>query len=156
MTNPLTVELTHCSVYYQNWAYPLDGSLAPGGSVQLGGQQPLDLRWRLTRRSVVGSQEVRTTWRRDDVSDMDRLAEMLMFYGAAGGQLYTGLSHNYQGFIDLSAQLGQGRAILVGRSQSPASRLSITSATGDGEGPEPRGQQWTYYRIVLPVQPAAD
>ena len=154
VTNPLSVELKHCSVYYQNWAYPLDAPLrwrvdssrspATAGSAS-----------RLTRRSVVGAREVRSTWRRDDVSNMDRIAEVMMFYDAAGGQVYTGLSHNYQGFVDLSRNLSNGQAILVGRCETPASKLSVTSS-GPTAAEDPAVQDvrhWTYYRIVLPVQP---
>jgi hypothetical protein len=163
VTNPLDVELTNCSIYFHNWAYPLDGPLAPGGSARLGNAQPLDLRWRLTRRSVVGTREVRSTWRRDDLSDVNRILEMLMFHNAAGGRLYTNLSHNYQKSVDLSRHLRIGRAILVGRCATPQSRLAIQpggSETGDASDQniwqldDTNHQHWTYYRIVLPVAEA--
>lgn len=158
VTNPLDVELSHCRVYFRNWSYPLDKPLAPGESVRIGSAQPLDLRWQLTRRSVVGTTEVRTSWLRGDLSDIDRILEMLMFYGAAGGRAYTGLSHNYQSFIDLSRHLYSGRAILVGRSEEPASQLVI-HRTADGSDQvvgSDAEQRWTYYRIVIPVEPAID
>ncbi len=154
VTNPLDVKLSHCQVCYQNWVYTLERPLAPGASARLGNSQPLDLRWRLTRRSVVGAEEIGSAWQTDDLSDVDRILEILMFYGAAGGRTYTGLSHNYQGFVDLSGLLHSGRAILVGRSKQPASQLRLTtSATADDPNLEAAGKQrhWTYYRIVIPV-----
>jgi hypothetical protein len=82
-----------------------------------------------------------------------------MFYGAAGGRSYTGLTHNYQSFIDLSRHLRSGRAILVGRSAQPASQVGIRAAGGAGgpaESVASEQQHWCYYRIVLPVQSAQD
>ncbi len=157
ITNPLDIPLSHCRVYYQNWTYPIERSLAPGESARLGNSQPLDLRWRLTRRSVVRAEEVRSTWQRDDLSDVDRIMEMLMFYGAAGGRAYTGLSHNYYAYVDLSRQLNSGRAILVGRGERPASRLTIQHGTSEDAPSDIESdslQHWTYYRIVIPVRAA--
>ncbi|MFW6171171.1 MAG: hypothetical protein ACODAD_11830 [Planctomycetota bacterium] len=159
VTNPLDVELSRCSIYYQNWAYPIAGSLAPGESVRIRNAQPLDLRWKLTGRSVEGTAETRSPWRGDDLSDMDRLLRILMFHGAAGGQVYTGLTHRYQSFVDLSRHLKNGRAILVGRGERRASGVSATqSKQGRAVSVlEPDAQQhWTYYRIVMPVRSAAE
>ncbi len=155
VTNPLDVELTHCQVYYKNWAYPLERPLAPGDSARLGNSQPLDLRWRLIRRSVVGAEEIGTTWQHDNLGDINRILEILMFYGAAGGRTYTGLSHSYQGFVDLSRPLHGGRAILVGRCEQPASRLRLTrTAAADSKelGARDARRHWTYYRILIPVR----
>ncbi|MFW6168908.1 MAG: hypothetical protein ACODAD_00360 [Planctomycetota bacterium] len=158
VTNPLDVELSRCSVYYRNWAYPLPGSLAPGETARIRNAQPLDLRWKLTGRSVEGTAERRSPWRGDDLSDMDRLVSLLMFHGAAGGRMYTGLTHRYQSFMDLSRHLRNGRAILVGRGERPASRLLAkrseqgeAAAVMDGDA----RQHWTYYRIIIPVHSTA-
>lgn len=154
VTNPLDVELSRCSIYYQNWAYPLRGPLAPGESVRIRNAQPRDLRWKLTGRSVEGMGETRSPWRGDNLADVDRLVSLLMFHGAAGGQVYTGLTHRYQSFVDLSRHLRTGRAILVGRGKRAASRLTVTGS-GQGEAApvidsEAR-RHWTYYRIMIPV-----
>ncbi|MGM0485359.1 MAG: hypothetical protein ACQESR_01165 [Planctomycetota bacterium] len=158
VTNPLDVELTRCSVYYQNWAYPLPGPLAPGETVRIRNAQPLDLRWKLTGRSVEGMGEKRSPWRGDNLSEVDRLLSLLMFHGAAGGRVYTGLTHRYQSFVDLSRHLRNGRAILVGRGKQPASRLTANRSGRD----EPTSvmdrdarRHWTYYRIMIPVHSAA-
>ena len=159
VTNPLDVKLTRCQVLYANWAYMLDRALPPGDSARLGGKQPLDLQWRLTRRSVIGSEEVGSTWQRGNVSDMDRILEMMMFHGAAGGQAFTGLSHSYQPYVDLSRHLRNGRAILVGRCEQAATVLNVQETktsdaqSGRRDKSEQNGkdQRWTYYRIVLPV-----
>ncbi len=94
VVNPLDVELSHCYVYYENWAFPIEGRLAPGEAVELQSITPLDLKWQLSRRRVIESKDVSTPWDRADLSDPPRIAEMLMFFGAAGGRAYTRLSHS--------------------------------------------------------------
>ena len=129
MVNPLDVELSHCRVYYDNWAYPVEGRLGPGESCDLEFVTPLDLKWQLTRRRVVESTDVSSPWDRADLTDPMRITEMLMFYGAAGGRAYTRLTHSYQGFVDLSRHLRTGQAVLVGRSKQPASVLTCDQST---------------------------
>jgi hypothetical protein len=151
VVNPFDVELSQCHVYFENWAYPVEGRLGPGETAELEYVTPLDLRWQLTRRRVVESTDVSSPWDRADVSDPPRIAEMLMFFGAAGGRAYTRLSHSYQSFVDLSRHLRTGRAILVGRGKQPASVL-----TRDGHSlSENTDQHWTYYRVSIPVSRAA-
>ncbi|MHB0955658.1 MAG: hypothetical protein ACYC6N_18650 [Pirellulaceae bacterium] len=151
VVNPLEVELSHCRVYFENWAYPLERRLGPGEAADLEYITPLDLKWQLTRRRVVESTDVSTPWDRADLTDPQRIAEMLMFYGAAGGRAYTRLAHSYQAFVDLSRQLRSGQAILVGRSKQPASVL-----TRDGHSlSDHTDQHWTYYRVCIPVRRSA-
>ena len=116
--------------------------------MELDNTSPLDLKWQLTRRQIVQSKDISTPWDRADLSDPPRVAQMLMFHGAAGGQVYTRLSHHFLGYLDLSKHLLTGRAILVGRSKTPASQLAR-----DGQPlVENMDQQWTYYRIIIPVE----
>jgi hypothetical protein len=71
-----------------------------------------------------------------------------MFHEAAGGRGYTGLTHRYQGRIDLSDPLKTARAVLVGRAAERAVRLVIDGREiVDSEA----NKHWTYYRIVYPV-----
>jgi hypothetical protein len=146
LVNPLEVELNDCQVLYRNWSYPLTGSLRPGAVVAFEGLRPRNLEWRLTRRQVVDTREVGTPW--DQASlDVPRILEALMFYQAAGGRRYTGLTHRYQTHLDLSEHLRMGRAILVGRAARPAATL-----LRDGQSQEElTDRHWTFYRIVYPV-----
>ena len=146
LTNPLDVELTDCMVFFENWMYPVAGTLAPGKAVTFDGVSPRNLEWHLSRRRVVETRDVVTRW--DQAStDVSRILEMMMFYRAAGGAAYTGLTHRYQTYVDLSEHLRTGRAILVGRSAAAGSRLVPEHAGGDAS----RVRQWTFYRIVFPV-----
>jgi hypothetical protein len=146
LVNPLEVELSDCQVLYRNWSYPLTGSLRPGASVAFETLRPRNLEWRLTRRQVVDTREVGTPW--DQASlDVPRILEALMFYQAAGGHRYTGLTHRYQPYLDLSEHLRMGQAILVGRSTTPATTLLC-----DGQSQQQlTDRHWTFYRIIFPV-----
>ncbi|TVS20541.1 MAG: hypothetical protein EA424_03450 [Planctomycetaceae bacterium] len=147
LINPLEVELSDCQVLYRNWSYPLTGTIGPGATVAFEGLRPRNLEWRLTRRQVVETREIGTPW--DQSSwDVPRILEILMFYQAAGGRRYTGLTHRYQPHLDLSEHLRTGQAILVGRSAQPA-----TSLLRDGQSQaELTDRHWTFYRIVYPVE----
>ena len=142
--------MSNCRVYYENWAYTIDGRLKPGQEVDLEDITPLDLKWQLMRRRVVESHEVTSLWDRTDVTNAPRITEMMMFYGAAGGRAYTGLTHGYLGFLDMSRQLRSGQAVLVGQVSGPA-----TTWTHDQQPwTDKLDKSWTYYRISLPVRSA--
>ena len=70
----------------------------------------------------------------------------------AGGQNYTGLGNDYQRFIDLSELVKNRRAILIGRRQGAATRLT------SGERPlvDQAGQDLTLCRFVFPVKIQSD
>jgi len=144
---PLNVELTDCMVFYQNWAYPLSGTVSPGRLISFDGVSPRNLEWRLGRRKVVESRDVGTPWDQTSL-EVPRIMEIMMFHEAAGGESYTGLSQRYQSYIDLSGHIRTGRAVLIGRSATPASRLAR-----DGQSlADVTDRHWTYYRVVFPVE----
>jgi hypothetical protein len=147
VTYPLDVELSDCMVLFGNRAYLLSGAVSPGESIWFDSLKYRDLEWRLTRRRVIETRDVGTPW--DQTSqDVPRIMEIMMFHEAAGGESYTGLSQRYQPFVDLSDHLRTGRAILVGRSETPASQLAR-----DGQSiADSYDRHWTYYRVVFPVE----
>jgi hypothetical protein len=149
--NPLPIELTECAVFFGRWLYRLDSKgrvLAPGDSVRIEVEKPLNLEWRLTRRRVEDTRDVSTPWSQSDL-DVPRILEMMMFHGAVGGDRYTQLTHRYQAFVDLSQQLARGRAVLVGRGAGQGMHLEI-----DGQqAADQYDRTWAFYRIVLPVAP---
>ena len=104
------------------------------------------LRWWLTRRTLYEDLEVTTPWDQYDW-DVPRIVEVMMFHEAAGGDAYTGLLNRHQSFVDLSGQLNTGRAFLVGRSKRAAAIL----VGGESWVTDIPTQQWTFYRIVIPV-----
>lgn len=146
LINPLDCELTECMVVYENWMYPVTGTLTPGKAVSFDGVSPRNLEWHLSRRRVVDTKDVGTPWDQAGV-DVPRIMEMMMFYQAAGGAAYTRLTHRYESRLDLSDHLRTGRAILVGRSTAAGSSLASHDRAWDAS----HERRWAFYRVVFPV-----
>ena len=72
----------------------------------------------------------------------------MMFYQAAGGVNYTGLTHDYHSFIDMTDHLNLKRAILVGE---VASRGAVFNINGESVSDQ-YDQVTTIVRIILPVE----
>ena len=151
-SNPLDRPLKDCRLLYGEYVYRLPDRLAPGDEIDILGD---DLREQTTssylnRRSQDADDTNRARkipW--DPTSTrVDRLAEVLMFYAAAGGREYTGLSHAYQPFVDLTDHLQLSRAILVGKVDSLVTPLQI-----DGQSSEDSYDSAnTFVRLIFPVE----
>jgi hypothetical protein len=146
LTNPLPMDLSECLVAYEDRLYRL-GTLQAGQSIDLGSLSPLHLEARLTERTIAGSKDVSTPWDQHS-TDVPRIVQMLMFHEAARGRSYTGLTHRYQSYIDLSGHVRLSRAVLAGRTQ-----VSPTRWTSGGRPlvDESTARAATWCRIVLPV-----
>jgi hypothetical protein len=143
---PLTVELTDCILTHGEKLYRL-GRLRPGERVSIDSQSSLNLEWRLTLRRIEESKDVATPW--DQAStDVPRIMQMLMFHEAARGRSYTGLTHRYQPYIDLSEHIRLGQAVLVGRANQPVAHFDNA---GRSLADPSDTTTWTWYRIVFPV-----
>jgi hypothetical protein len=152
VVNSLPVGLADCLVSFEDKLYRL-GTLAPGQHVDLGGRSPLNLEARITQKTIEGAREVSTLWRRDS-TDLPRIVQMLMFHEVARGRNYTGLTHRYQPYLDLSDHLRLNRAVLVGRADDPITQLM--NADGRPLAAEGTSSE-TWFRFVFPVStpPAA-
>ena len=150
-TNPLNAELRDAVIAYENWSYPISGTLRPGETVRLDRQTPKNFEWRLRRRSMVKSTDFSKPWDQSDFTDVERIAEMMMFYGAAKGKSYTRLSHSFQSYIDLSDAVHTGRAVLYGQSKTHASEFT----TQHSQDTARFHQRWSFYRVVFPVDHSA-
>lgn len=151
LTNPLPVDLIEPRLLYAGWMYFLSDPLAAGETVDLRRLRYFSLEARLTQRKSKGDKDVSTPWD-PQLSEVGQIMPMMLFHGAARGQAYTGLSHRYQSYVDLSEHLTTGRAILMGRSRERL--VEITSADG-ALTDDQYDQSWTWWRVVLPVQGAA-
>jgi hypothetical protein len=147
LANPLNVDLSDCIVVYENWVYPFRGALRPGETVSFGGVSPRNLEWHLTRRKVVDTKDVGKPWDQKTIV-VPRIMEIMMLHEAAGGESYTGLTHRYQPYVDLSEHRRIGRAILVGRGAAPTSQL-LRDGQSLGDYCD---RHWTFYRLVFPVR----
>ena len=151
-SNPLDQTIKDCRLLYGEYVYQLPDRLEPGDEIDIVGD---DLREQTTssylnRRSKDDSDVNRARkipW--DPTSTrVDRLAEVLMFYSAAGGQEYTGLSHSYQPFVDLTEHLQLSRAILVGKVDSLVTPLQIDGQSSD----DSYDSASTFVRLIFPVE----
>ena len=151
-SNPLDQPLKDCRLLFGQYVYQLSESLEPGGEIDILGD---DLREQTTRsylnRRSKDSEDAnrarRIPWNPTSTR-IDRLAEILMFYSAAGGREYTGLSHRYQPFADLTDHLQLSRAILVGKVNSLVTPLQI-----DGQSAQDSyDSASTFVRLIFPVE----
>jgi hypothetical protein len=154
VTNTLDFPLEDCLICYGRWAYRLD-TLEPGQTATLTlSSERRDLAGYLTgRRLGDASRDPAAQYDRESTDPMYVLRAM-MFYNAAGGFRYTGLTHRYQRFVDLSDSLRADRAILVGtvRRADRASGGHGAALLRDGLSPAgPRDRREAVYRIVFPV-----
>lgn len=150
VTNPLDVPLTNVRLLFENYAYILPKDLEPGETIDvLSEMKERNVRSLLTRRITSTEQEKKgqnRPWNPQDTR-VSRIADMMMFYGAAGGSNYTGLTHNFQGFVDLSDHLYLKRAILVGEIKPNFTNLKINGHSVSEEYDRTN----TFVRILLPV-----
>ncbi len=148
--NPFDFELRNCRLLVDEWAYLLGQPLEPGQSFDIQtGPKERRLRNSLTRRErSFDEKEVKSRSVPWDPTNtrVNRIADMMMFYGAAGGQGYTGLTHDYQNFVDLSGLLSRNRAILVGEVPTAGARLTF------GNIPSNYDQETVIIRVILPIR----
>jgi hypothetical protein len=147
--NGSPLKLTDAVLVYDRWAYPL-GTLEPQGVVNLEtGADPQTVDTYFKHMTIVGGRDATAAY---DVNDsaVERIMEIMLFHEAAGGVRYTRLSNAYQGYLDAGHQLRAGRAVLMGRAAEPATQLLRDGKPLAG----PQDQRWTFYRFMLPVDPA--
>lgn len=151
LTNPLAVDLVEPRLFYAGWMYFLPDPLAAGETVDLRRLRYFSVEARLTQRQTKGDKDVSTPWD-PQVTEVGQIMPLMLFHGAARGQAYTGLSHRYQSYLDLSEHLTTRRAILFGRSRERLAELEPADAALTSENYD---QSWTWWRVVLPVQETA-
>jgi hypothetical protein len=145
VVNRLQSPLEQCVLLYGRWAYPLE-TMRPGETVRLDRKEPSTVETYLTHRHLFATRNEVPPYDRSEF-DVPRIVEVMMFHNAAGGINYTGLLNRQQSFVDLSAQLEFGRAMLVGRGQSGAEIL----IDGQPVAADDISSHDTVYRFILPV-----
>ncbi|PAY20191.1 hypothetical protein CKO51_07080 [Rhodopirellula sp. SM50] len=155
LVNPLPYDLLDGVLIYGNWVYLLPTRVPAGSSVaELSELRQKNFRWRLTRQqSADQSTTVTAPWSPSDFSDAKRVAEMILFHRAAGGELYTGLGHHVLGDLDLSDLLVEDRCLLMGRTEQPLFELEVKETMDDSAGfIQPGGRVLSMVRVVVPVR----
>ena len=154
--NPLPYDVLDGVLIYGNWVYLLPTRIPAGSSLpQLNELRQKNFRWRLTGQQMGEESNTESVpWSASDYSSIQRVAEMMMFHRAAGGQMYTGLRHDMLGGLDLSAVLDEDRCILVGRTETPLFALDVQETTeNDSEEYKQRsGKVLSIIRVIMPVR----
>jgi hypothetical protein len=141
--NPLPHPLHDCLLLYGNYAYRL-------GTIGAGEASDLSRGTQRSLKNVLQFAEAGDSvrWNAGD-RNVARVFQTFMFFRAAGGEDFTGLTNDYQSKFDLSDQLALGQAILVGRIDgASANPLAI----GGREGAPQPDRRTTFVRIIFPVQ----
>lgn len=150
ITNQFDFTLKNCRVVFENWAYILEEPFRPGDTFDIQtGTDEKTLKSILTRKvkQEKTDRSDNSPWNPTDTR-VNRIADIMMFYKAAGGNNYTGLTHKYQPFVDMTDHLDLRRAILVGEVDAPGAVLKI-----NGENVvDQYDQVTTIVRIVFPVE----
>ena len=146
ITNQQATPLEECVLFYDHVYYNL-GRLEPNQPFTLDeSRDPPSIEARLNRRRLQGNKVVASPYDPFD-TDVRRILETILFHEAAGGREYTQLKNRYLHSLDLSGHLDLGRAILVGRSNTPAIELR----RDDQPLAQPDDERMTLVRFVFPV-----
>jgi hypothetical protein len=147
--------LEDCLLAYRYWVFEL-GTLEPGVPRRVGPMvKHSELKTLLTGRKIVleGKDYRQESTPYDQASrDLAYILRTMMFFEAAGGERYTGLTNTYQGFVDAEGLLTTGRAILVGRAPGePKHRPTVLLRDGRPMT-DCEDRHLSVYRFVLPVK----
>jgi len=151
----LDFPLEDCLLAYRHWVFEL-GTLEPGVPRRIGPMvKHSELKTLLTGRKIVreGKDYRQESTPYDQASrDLTYILRTMMFFEAAGGERYTGLTNSYQGFVDAEGLLATRRAILVGRGPGdPQHRPTVLLRDGRPMT-EWEERHLSVYRFVLPVE----
>ena len=147
LVNPVPYDLLEPRLLFEGWMYYLPNPLPASDKVDIGRLKYFGLEARLTQRVTTGDKDVSTPWDPEQL-DVSQIVPLMLFHGAARGQSYTGLSHRFQTYLDLSEHLTTGRAVLVGRTRERATQVAPADAPCADDDYD---QSWTWWRVVLPV-----
>lgn len=150
ITNPLDEPIRNVRLMFETWTYRLDRPLEPGETIDVETElRETTAKNYLTQRVRESNKGRNAPWDPTD-QRMPRIADMLMFYDLAGGHDYTGLTHDYQPFVEMSRHLNLNRAILVGELDQRVAQFAVSDLATGQQGEYDRSA--TLIRIVLPVR----
>ena len=149
LTNPLDQPLTNCRILFEDWVYVLGRPLEPGETIDIVAEtRERYARSYYNRRVSKEDKSSNTPWDPTDTR-LNRIAEMMLFFEAAGGQSYTGLTHDYQAFVDLSHVPNLNRAVLVGEFNGRVTDILINGEAATAANCD---RELSILRVSLPVQ----
>lgn len=158
VTNTLDFPLARCVLAYGRWGYDL-GTLKPGQTAPIEpmSKSRIELTTLLTGpKTLAGAGRGgpgAPTYTRDS-DDLFQIVRTMMFFEALGGSRRADFMNRYQGFIDSSALLKAGRAVLLaeGPARDSAGQSHGAVLLRDGEPlARPGDAHLVLYRFVYPV-----
>ena len=159
--NPLPVDVLDGYVVYGNWTYLLPTRLPAGERVaEIDSLRQKNFRFYLSRRKTIESSSEGEAWKPEATDNWERLAQILMFHDAAGGNQYTRLRNQVLDQDDLSDSLVSDRCVLVGRLKSSftswAPSINQQDAGGKQDAESDRSlttdsRTLSLIRVILPV-----
>ncbi|WP_146521392.1 hypothetical protein [Stieleria varia] len=159
LINPFPFDLLDGMLVYQNSVYLLPKRLQAGSRIaSIDSVRQKSFRRQLTRQQSFEQNQTETEiWAPGDFRSPQRIAEILMFYQVAGGQVYTGLTDDPLSMLDLSHALVEDQCLLVGRTEEPLIETSAervqTGGTDDvGPAVALTGETLSIIRLVVPVR----
>ena len=147
--------LKNCFIAFERWVYRV-GDVGPGKTVEVGTMtERMEIKALLNERKLVKDKEKDQF--RQEATPYDRgsldpyyVLRMMLFFEAGGGEAYTGLDDNYQGFLDMSGILELDRAVLF--AQVPAEKAGAVLRCNDREMTNGPTRRISLRRFVFPVE----
>jgi hypothetical protein len=150
--NPLRMPIYNGKIFFGDYVYLLKKPLHPDVVTLVESDtKERTLRSYLNRRTATSTQgneigrSQNQPWDPNE-KNLTRIADVMMFYQAAGGQGYTGLTNGYHREIDFSRLLRLGQAVLVGQIES-GSHIKVNAQ----DVSDRYDSNITMVRVVLPV-----
>jgi hypothetical protein len=143
--------LRNARLFYRDWGFWL-GNIKAGGRIEVGEElSPRKMRTIVTQ-DVLGraNRNENATFVVDRASVME-VANLMMFYDAAGGFGFAQLPNRFQAYCDLSRLPELDRAVLVAEVDTEGSKL-VDAKSGEAIGDVGDDGGAVIYRFVLPVR----
>ncbi len=157
-TNTADYPLQDCILAFERWVYRL-GDVAPGETVEVGtGTERSELKSLLNERKLVRDkekdryQQEATPYDRGSL-DPFYVLRMMLFFGAGGGEDYTGLENHYQQFLDMSTLIELNRAVLFAK--VPPETAGAALCLDGGSTADAQSGRLGLRRFVFPVTTGA-
>jgi hypothetical protein len=155
ITNRLKVPLKDCLLLAGRYGYML-GDLPTGAQTEIATERRRDLEVVLKQFAVVKSEKNNSYLQAPipyDPANLDvpTILRTMMFYQALGGHNYAQVADAQQSFVDLSALLSLGRAVLLAEVE-PASGLAVEWQDQSRPLSNGDGRRWQFCRIVFEVK----
>jgi hypothetical protein len=148
ITNSSGHRLRNVRLFYNEWAYAI-GTVEDGAQVAIDDElSPRGVKTMTTQDALGATERLEGSVFVPERASVREIANVMMFYEAAGGLGFAQLPNQYQAYCDLSRAMTLGRAVLTADVETRGSRLV------DSEGEAIGGEQSSavIYRFLLPVR----